>query len=205
MNLSLLTTVCGFKDLDVGWTNTSLQYAGSPTYSMHLHLHFASAASPRNIAAEARVRVGKPGKVATLFDVLPVSALPNGKDSDANYGFILHGVDPRDWVRWDAKSNKVSLTDTFDARCEVQLLHVVVQPGRPFSIRTRLNKTEWREVQMGMAQLDEEDLEPLADSPESFEDTSEVSFGPISKKKVRAIPPTLSSPENPHPLSSLLS
>lgn len=36
---------------------------------------------------------------------------------------------------------------------------------------------------MGMAQLDEEDLELLLDDPQSFQDTSEISFTSVPKGK----------------------
>lgn len=40
---------------------------------------------------------------------------------------------------------------------------------------------------MGMAQLDEEDLELLLDDPQSFQDTSEISFTSVSKGKASTL------------------
>ncbi|KAG8532881.1 uncharacterized protein KY384_002759 [Bacidia gigantensis] len=184
LNLDLLTTIFGFDDLKLGWTNVSLQYLGSPAYSMHLHLYSPSSTAPGKIAPEGRVRVGKPGRLETWFDVLPVSAPPDEKDSEGCYAFRLHDVEPARWLGWDANGRKVTLVSRFDARCEVKLLHVVIQPGKPFAIRAQLKANEWVEVRMGMALLDENDLEALEADPESYEDTSEILFEPISKEKV---------------------
>lgn len=184
LNLSLLTTIFKFEGLKLGWTDISLQYIGSPAYSMHLHLYFPSPTAPRKMAPEGRVRVGKPGRVETWFDVLPVSAPPNEKDLEACYAFRLHNVEPPRWLAWDANGRKVTLVGRFDAKCEVKLLHVVLQPGKPFSIRTQRNTNEWVEVRMGMTLLNENDLKELAANPESYEDTSEILFGSISNDKV---------------------
>ena len=195
MNLSLWRTVFGW--LHLGWTSKSLHYGGDlPGFSMHLHLHFPSPVAARKTGGEGRVRVGKPGPVDTRFDVLPVSALPTYKDSDACYGFVMTeetgnrtaaAVCPQGWLRWDTKKNKVSLTDQYDDRCEVRLFNVVNQPGKPFRIQARLDASNWVQVRMGMDLLSEEDLKLLEDDPESFEDTSEVSFVSISKEKVRTL------------------
>lgn len=185
-----------FRWLHIGWTRGSLHYRGSKIYSMHLHLDQLPAVAP-NAANRGRVRVGKPGQVETLFDVLPVSTLPNENENQACYGFLLctttsstgtsgtaGAASPCSWLRWDTKRNKVSLTDQFAAQCEVKLLNVVCGPSRPFEIQTRLDKMQ---VRMGMAQLDEEDLELLLDDPQSFQDTSEISFTSVSKGKASTL------------------
>lgn len=163
---------------------------------MHLHLDQLPAVAP-NAANRGRVRVGKPGQVETLFDALPVSTLPNENDNQACYSFLLctttsstgtsgtaGAASPCSWLRWDTKRNKVSLTDQFAAQCEVKLLNVVCGPSRPFEIQTRLDRMQ---VRMGMAQLDEEDLELLLDDPQSFQDTSEISFTSVSKGKASTL------------------
>lgn len=164
---------------------------------MHLHLNQLPAVAP-NAANKGRVRVGKPGQVETFFDVLPVSTLPNENDNQACYGFLLCTTNSStgttsgtveapsrcSWLRWDTKRNKVSLTDQFDAQCEVKLLNVVSGPSRPFEIQTRLDRMQ---VRMGMAQLDEADLELLVDDPQSFQDTSEISFTAVSKGKASSL------------------
>ncbi|KAI1371258.1 hypothetical protein F4677DRAFT_457232 [Hypoxylon crocopeplum] len=174
-----------FEWLDVGWYNKSLHYRGSPTCSMHLHL-------PYNLTEEGRVRVGKPGKIETLFDVLPVAAKPKAKELDAAYGFILRSADQdvedfgtvvTMWVRWDPKKERLSLTQHFDHRCEVKLPQVITQPGKPFEIQV-YDGDSWKQVRMTMECLDEGDLELLEEDPQSFEDTSEISFVPITKKKL---------------------
>jgi hypothetical protein len=85
-------------------------------------------------------------------------------------------------LRWEAQNNKLTITDRFDDLCEVRLLHVTAKSPTPFDIQARAGR-EWMPVRMAMATLllDEGDLELLADDPESFEDTSEVSFVPLVK------------------------
>ncbi|KAI0011060.1 hypothetical protein F4779DRAFT_626740 [Xylariaceae sp. FL0662B] len=190
LNLDVWRTIFGW--LDVGWYGKSLHYRGSRIYSMHLHLPQDSASGD-----EGRVRVGKPGRVETLFDVLPVAAKPKFKESDAGFGFRLRSTVPTSgiaatvanmpssgkWVRWDPRTNRVSLASRFDARCEVKLQHVIVQPGKPFVIQVQ-DGNAWKQVRMTMGCLDEADLEPLVDDPQSFEDTSEISFVPLTKEKL---------------------
>ncbi|KAI1468233.1 uncharacterized protein F4812DRAFT_470861 [Daldinia caldariorum] len=178
-----------FSWLQVGWYGKSLHYCMSPNFSMHLHL-------PQNNAAfsEGRVRVGKPGKVETLFDVIPVAAKPKGKESDAGYGFILRppGLDAKGfwppgltspWVRWDPSKNRVSHSQRFDMRCEVKIPRLALHPENPFEIQVQDGNC-WKQVRMGMEYLDEVDLELLEEDSQRFEDTSEISFGPLTKKKL---------------------
>ncbi|KAI1798687.1 hypothetical protein F4811DRAFT_566240 [Daldinia bambusicola] len=175
--------------LQVGWHGKSLHYCMSPTFSMHLHLSQNNA-----VFNEGRVRVGKPGKVETLFDVIPVAAKPKGKESDAGYGFILRPPNlkvkdywPSDltspWLRWDPSKNRISHSKRFDMRCEVRIPRLALQPEKPFEIQVQDNNS-WKQARMGMEYLDEVDLELLKEDPQRFEDTSEISFGPITKYKV---------------------
>ncbi|KAF3059671.1 cytochrome c oxidase assembly protein [Daldinia childiae] len=156
---------------------------------MHLHLAQENTTGPD----EARVRVGKPGKVETLFDIVPVAAKPTVKDSSAGYGFLLRptGLNIKDtwpasvtspWVRWDPKKNKVSRSNRFNAQCEVKIPGLIKNTEKSFEIRTQ-EGNDWKQVQMEMKFLDEGDLELLEENPQSFEDTSEISFGPIAKNK----------------------
>ncbi|KAI1654316.1 hypothetical protein F4813DRAFT_392822 [Daldinia decipiens] len=178
-----------FKWLNVGWHGKSLHCCNPSTYSMHLHLPQKNITTPN----EGRVRVGKPGKVETLFDVVPVAARPTVKDSNAGYGFLLRpvGLNVKDtwpasvtspWVRWDPKKNKVSRSNRFNAQCEVKLPGLIIKPEKPFEIQTQ-EGDGWKQVQMEMRFLDEGDLELLEEDPQSFEDTSEISFGSITKNK----------------------
>lgn len=173
---------------------------------MHLHLPQENTTAPN----EGRVRVGKPGKVETLFDVVPVAARPTAKDSNAGYGFLLRpvGLDVKDtwptgvtspWVRWDSKKNKVSRSNRFNSQCEVKLPGLIIKPEKPFEIQTQ-EGNGWKQVQMEMEFLDEGDLELLEEDPQSFEDTSEISFGPITKNKNK-----VSYPLTPFFLVSLFS
>ncbi|KAI1207622.1 uncharacterized protein F4807DRAFT_469139 [Annulohypoxylon truncatum] len=197
LNFSVWRTI--FKWVNVGWRDKSLHYRGSSTYIMHLHLPRDSIF--RNAASnEGRVRVGKPGRIETLFDVLPVSARPEAKELNAGYGFSLRtplcpnngstktktATSPLVWVRWDpAKGMKgrVSLTKRFDDRCEVKIPTLIAQPGRPFSIQAQ-DEDSWKEVRMKMEHVGEEVLELLDDDPQSSHDTSEISFIPLTKDKL---------------------
>ncbi|KAI1478662.1 hypothetical protein F4774DRAFT_384673 [Daldinia eschscholtzii] len=178
-----------FNWLNIGWHGKSLHYCKSPTFSMHLHLPQGNTAPN-----EGRVRVGKPGKVETLFDVIPVAAKPKGKESDAGYGFILRppglhvkdvwpgGVTPI-WVQWDPKKNRISSSKRFNMRCEVKIPRLALHSGKPFEIQVQ-HDNSWKQVRMGMEYLDEADLELLKENPQSFEDTTEISFGPLTKNKL---------------------
>ncbi|KAI1773219.1 hypothetical protein F4818DRAFT_120906 [Hypoxylon cercidicola] len=187
LNLDVWRAV--FDWVGVGWYGKSLHYRGSPVYSMHLHIR--QFRTMGNLAGEGRVRVGKPGRVETLFDILPVAARPKAKELDASFGFRLKLKDPETdtkadmspiWVKWNPKQNAVSLTKHLDARCEVKLQHVITQAGKPFMIQAQ-DGDSLKMVQMTMNGLDE-DLELLDDDPQSFEDTSEISFVPLTKKKL---------------------
>ncbi|KAI0114644.1 hypothetical protein F4776DRAFT_673916 [Hypoxylon sp. NC0597] len=186
LNLNVWRTV--FEWVGVGWHGKSLHYRGSPTYSMHLYL-------PQNYerysatANEGRVRIGKPGLVDTLFDILPVAAKPKAKELDAGYGFLLRpnagsssAKSPLNWVRWDPKKDRVSLTRRFDGRCEVKIPQLIVQPGKPFAIQAQ-DEDSWKQVRMDMKRLDEGDLKLLGEDPKSYEDTSEISFVPLTRDK----------------------
>ncbi|KAI1076035.1 hypothetical protein F5B20DRAFT_557248 [Whalleya microplaca] len=194
LNLNVWRTV--FEWLGLGWYGKSLHYRGSRNYSMHLHVPQTS--TPGSITNEGRVRVGKPGLVETLFDVLPVAAKPKLKETDAGYGFLLRSAAPKVgttgaaaatlpssgcWVRWEPHVNRVSLAKRFDVRCEVKLQNIILQPGKPFAIQVQEGNS-WKQVQMAMNCLDEADLEPLEDDPHNFEDTSEISFVPLTKQKL---------------------
>ncbi|KAI3316916.1 hypothetical protein HD806DRAFT_527476 [Xylariaceae sp. AK1471] len=191
-----------FEWLGLGWRNKSLRYHGSKIYSMHLHMPSPTPAGSRNTKVVGRVRVGKPGLIDTLFDVIPVSALPGGEESDAFFAFRLRGnsksttpsaaaasntgtapVAPsyRGWLRWDAQGNQVYLDNRFQAQCEVKLPDIITDPDELFDVQVRLNKTQWLQVRMGMAELGEEDLENLNNDEKAFEDTSEITFMPITQ------------------------
>ncbi|KAI4861945.1 hypothetical protein F4820DRAFT_432081 [Hypoxylon rubiginosum] len=188
LNLNVWRTI--FDWVKVGWYGKSLHYRGSPTYSMHLHIRRSQI--PAEIAGEGRVRVGKPGRVDTLFDILPVAVPPKVTESDAGFGFRLRlaGTEAEDdttpiWVKWNPKQNEVSITRHLDARCEVKLQQIITPVGRqpkPFMIKAK-DGDSFKVVQMAMNGLDEGDLELLDDDPQSFEDTSEVSFVPTTKDK----------------------
>ncbi|KAI0845400.1 hypothetical protein F5Y00DRAFT_272932 [Daldinia vernicosa] len=160
---------------------------------------------------EGRVRVGRPGQVETLFDVVPVAAKPTVKESNAGYGFLLRpaGLDVKDtwptsvtspWVRWDSKKNKVSRSSRFDAHCEVKLPGLIIKPEKPFEIQTQ-EGNGWKQVQMEMELLDEGDLELLEEDPQSFEDTSEISFGPLTKNKNNVSYPLTPFSSSPYSLT----
>lgn len=186
-----------FEWVKIGWNGVSLHYSGFlPNYSAHLHIHLyhndTSQTTPTGIG---RVRIGKPGRVDTLFDILPISAPPDSTEIQACYGFLLNTTSSHNgtvwtaldkpaslavWLRWDPKTNKVSLTDRFDPRCEVKLRYVISAPGKPFEIHARLSKSTWKLVRMEMALLHDADLECLEDEPLEFEDTTEIAFVPIS-------------------------
>ncbi|KAI1409213.1 hypothetical protein F5Y13DRAFT_182117 [Hypoxylon sp. FL1857] len=191
LNLNVWRTI--FEWVGVGWHNKSLHYRGPPTYSMHLHLpqDYELGSATFN---EGRVRIGKPGLVETRFDILPVAAKPKAKELDAAYGFLLRPVDtnggtarslatsPVNWVRWDPKKDKVSLTKRFDGRCEVKIPQLIVQPGKPFAIKAQ-DEDNWKQVRMDIKLLDKEDLELLEEDAQSYEDTSEISFVSLTKDK----------------------
>ncbi|XXH01848.1 hypothetical protein Hte_008210 [Hypoxylon texense] len=193
LNLNVWRTI--FDWVKVGWYGKSLHYRGSPNYSMHLHIRRTQ--TPANIAGEGRVRVGKPGRVETLFDILPVAARPNVTEKDADFGFRLRskaaaGAETEDdatpvWVKWNPKQGEVSISRHFDARCEVKLQLIIMPAGRqpsPFMIKARDGTDSFKMLQMTMNGLDDGDLELLDDDPESFEDTSEVSFISTTTKKL---------------------
>ncbi|KAI0121865.1 hypothetical protein F4814DRAFT_406812 [Daldinia grandis] len=191
MNLNIWRET--FEWLNVGWHGKSLHYSKSSIYSMHLHLPQEDATTLN----EGRVRVGKPGKVETLFDVVPVAARPTAKDSNASYGFLLRpaGLDVKGtwpasvtypWVRWDPEMGKVSRSNRFDSRCEVKLPGVIAKPGKPFEIQIQTQDGKgWKQLQMEMRFLDEGDLELLEEDSQSFEDTSEISFRQLTKSNVQ--------------------
>lgn len=194
LNLKVWRTI--FDWVGVGWYGKSLHYRGSKTYSMHLYLppNLPPTSSLNRNEDEGRVRVGKPGQIDSLFDIFPVAMIPGGKEKDAYYGFILKSADAKrsgptarntspTWARWDPSKNKVTPTKHFDARCEVNIPQVIIQPGKPFEIQTRDGK-DFKQVKMSMELLDKEDLELLGDDPTSYEDTSEISFVPVKKNKV---------------------
>ncbi|KAI0836967.1 hypothetical protein F5Y06DRAFT_288220 [Hypoxylon sp. FL0890] len=192
LNLNVWRTI--FEWVGVGWHDKSLHYRGPKTYSMHLHLP-QTFQRDSDISNEGRVRVGKPGRVDTVFDILPVASKPKAKELDAGYGFLLRPMShnggttrnlpptsPFNWVRWDPKKGKVSLTRRFDGRCEVKLPPLIAQSGKPFAIQARDGDC-WKQVRMDMKRLDEGDLELLGDDPQNFEDTSEISFVSLTKDK----------------------
>ncbi|KAI0179867.1 hypothetical protein GGR52DRAFT_568634 [Hypoxylon sp. FL1284] len=178
-----------FEWVEVGWYEKSLHYRGFAPYSMHLHMRqFKSAGE---VDGEGRVRVGRPGLVETLFDILPVAARPEAKEVEAKFGFILRPKGPGaekskkedpTWVRWNPRRNQVSLTKHFDAHCEVKLRLIIDKANDPFMIQVQ-DGDSWKMVQMSMGDLDEGDLE-LLDNAQSFEDTSGISFVPTTTKKL---------------------
>ncbi|KAI2603194.1 uncharacterized protein GGS25DRAFT_528234 [Hypoxylon fragiforme] len=193
LNLKVWRTI--FDWVGVGWYGKSLHYRGSKTYSMHLYLppNLPPTSSLNRNEDEGRVRVGKPGQIDSLFDIFPVAMVPGCKEKDAYYGFILKSADAKrsgptakntspTWARWDPSKNKVTPTKHFDARCEVNIPQVIIQPGKPFEIQARDGK-DFKQVKMSMELLDKEDLELLGDDPTSYEDTSEISFVPVKKNK----------------------
>ena len=196
MNLDFWYTV--FRWLEIGWIEKSLQYRGSPTYSMHLHLYLPPGAGSRNNANKAlgRIRVGMPGQVVTLFDVLPASAQPNDKTSEALYGFLLRdnrSTDPlrkaktdlpNRWVRWVPNMKTITLTERFDALCEVKFSILALQ-NKPFDIKVQRDMNSWVQVRMDMPELFEDEAEKLKDNPQESLDTTDISFVyPFSKDKV---------------------
>ncbi|KAI1136478.1 hypothetical protein F5Y05DRAFT_391420 [Hypoxylon sp. FL0543] len=196
LNLNVWRTI--FEWVGVGWHNKSLHYRGSKAYSMHLHLP-QTYQQDCAISNEGRVRVGNRGRVDTVFDIIPVAAKPIAKDSDAGLGFVLQptslstgsaGSSPAashtNWVRWDPQRNKVSLTKRFDGRCEVKIQELFSQPGKPFKIQAQ-DGASWKQVKMDMKYLDKADLELLDQDLQRFEDTSEISFVPLRKDKVRTV------------------
>ncbi|KAI2470762.1 hypothetical protein F4781DRAFT_421153 [Annulohypoxylon bovei var. microspora] len=193
LNLSVWRTI--FEWIKIGWYGKTLHYRGSPTYSMHLQLSRNSTLD-NSASNEGRVRVGRPGQVDTAFDILPVATRPVSKEVNASYGFLLQPAHPNKgltktkiktytpiWVRWDPMRDKVSPTKRFDARCEVKIPTLIAQPGKPFAIHAQYEDS-WKQVRMAMNYLDEGDLELLEDDPLSFEDTSEISFVPLTKDKL---------------------
>ncbi|KAI1103040.1 hypothetical protein F4804DRAFT_342806 [Jackrogersella minutella] len=194
LNLNFWHTIFGW--LDVGWPGKSLHYRGSPTYSMHLHMEEPSTSSKKK-SKRGWVRVGKPGRVDTLFDVMPVATRPKVREPDAYYGFILRRTHtntetsgtatasiPLEWVRWDAKKNEVSISKHFDARCEVKIPQLINQSAKPFTIQARCGDG-LKQARMEMSRLtDEAELDMLEYNAQNFLDTSEVSFVPITKEKV---------------------
>ncbi|RYO94327.1 hypothetical protein DL766_000604 [Monosporascus sp. MC13-8B] len=200
LNLDVWRTI--FSWVGVGWASKSLHYLPRPPspYSMHLHVHHHAlpATASRQAIGEGRVRVGQPGRIDTRFDILPVTARPGDSDFLASYGFLLCAPPgpssvagattgtPRKggWLRWDAKTKRVELWEGFDSKCEVTLPKLVLQPDKPFDIRTRLDKETLVQVRMAMKLLNEEDLELLADDEESYEDTSEIIFEGIKGKEI---------------------
>ncbi|KAH8887284.1 hypothetical protein GQ53DRAFT_827448 [Thozetella sp. PMI_491] len=198
LNLDVWRTVC--KWVNTGWTSSSLNYLGSSTFSMHLHiLRSTSHSSGNKVTGLGRVRVGLPGRVETRFDVLPVSAAPGDRDWEACYGFLLCAAPSSarntglvadmplpEWLRWEVATRKISLTNQLVAECEVKLLHAVAQPGKPFDIQARLDAGSWAHVLMDMKSLldEEPDLESLlANDPQDCEDTTEISFMPVGTSK----------------------
>lgn len=188
LSLEAWRTIFGW--LGVGSYGKSLHYCGSQDYSMHLHLSNPSGSSDA-ISSEGQVRVGKPGRVDTLFDILPIAMQPDLKESNALFSFLLKSTiadagslstEPA-WVKWDPKKNMVSYVRRFDERCEVKLPQLILQPGKPFAIQA-LDGHEWKQVRMAMEYLDEADLEMLEGDPELFEDTPEISFTPVTKHKL---------------------
>ncbi|KAI8963486.1 hypothetical protein F5Y11DRAFT_356292 [Daldinia sp. FL1419] len=170
----------------VGWFGKSLYCCKPSEFTMHLHL-------PDDEFSEGRVRVGKPGRAKTLFDVIPVAAKPGGRESDASYAFISRapGINVKDvwpkgvphrWVRWDSRRNQVSGSKVLDARCEVKIPRLAHLPNKPFEVQIP-EGNDWKHLRMGMEYLDEGDLELLREDPQISEDTSEVSYGPITRTK----------------------
>ncbi|OTA96609.1 hypothetical protein M434DRAFT_27759 [Hypoxylon sp. CO27-5] len=187
LNLNVWRNI--FEWVGVGWHGKSLHFRGPPTYTTHLYL---PQTYDRNsaISNEGKVRIGKPGPVETLFDIVPVAAKPKAKEVDASYGFLLRpnagslsAKSPLNWVRWSPKRNTVSLTRFFDARCEVRIPQLIVQPGKPFAIQAQ-DDDSWKQVRMDMKRPNMEDLKLLGDDPQSYEDTSEISFVPLTKDKL---------------------
>ncbi|KAI1453916.1 hypothetical protein F4805DRAFT_469755 [Annulohypoxylon moriforme] len=191
LNLSVWRTI--FKWIDVGWYGKSLHYRGTRFYTMHLHMPWKPDLSCA-ASNEGRVRVGKPGQIETIFDVIPVSTRPEAKELNAGYGFSLQPTRSDNeskkkdassspiWVRWDPMRGRISLTKRFDSRCEVKIPTLIVQPGKPFSIQAQYEDS-WKQVRMKMEYLDEGDLELLDEDPKSYEDTSEIFFVPLTKEK----------------------
>ncbi|KAI0886935.1 uncharacterized protein GGS22DRAFT_178918 [Annulohypoxylon maeteangense] len=188
LNPSVWHTI--FKWVNIGWFNKSLHYRGHDTYAMHLHLPWNPTSN------EGRVRVGKPGRIETLFDIIPVSARPDDKELNAGYGFSLRpsntsngsantntiASDPM-WVRWEPTRGRISLTDRFDARCEVKIPTLIVQPGKPFSIQAQ-HEDSWKQLRMAMEYVDEGDWEHIEDNAENSADTSEISFISLTGDKL---------------------
>ncbi|KAI5462815.1 hypothetical protein BGZ63DRAFT_462195 [Mariannaea sp. PMI_226] len=193
LNLDFWRTVFGW--LDIYYSDKSLHHKATAPYSMHLHIPSDVTPASRKAPAEGRVRVGQPGRIESRFDVLPVSSQPGDRVRDACWSFLLSEArsstgagsastssSPLRWVRWDVYKQRVQLTDRYDARCEVMIINLILQPNKPFEIQARLDQDTWLQVQMTMALVDPGDLELLADDPQSVEDTSEISFGVSANK-----------------------
>ncbi|KAI0380478.1 hypothetical protein F5Y04DRAFT_289461 [Hypomontagnella monticulosa] len=198
-----------FGWLGVGSYGKSLHYRGFLGYSVHLHLEDPSVPGNAN-PSEGLVRVGKPGQVDTLFDILPITWQPETKESNALFGFMLQpkGADASSvyampsWVRWDPEKNMVSCSQLFDKRCEVKITPLISQAGKPFAIQVPLGN-EFKQVRMEMEYLDEAEREELDADDGLVMDTPEISFVPVNAKKLFELkePPTTTKPP-PLPLAN---
>ncbi|KAI1088291.1 hypothetical protein F5B19DRAFT_486041 [Rostrohypoxylon terebratum] len=196
LNLDVWHTI--FNWINIGWHDKSLYYRGSEIFTMHLHIP-RDPNSDNKPSDEGKVRVGQPGLVETSFDILPVSARPQANEVNAVYGFSLRplrckkgsnkmkaATSPPIWVRWDpmkGSQGSVSTTKRFDVRCEVKITTLIAQPGKPFAIQVQCGES-LKQVCMGMDDLDDGALLMLEDSPQSYEDTSEITFIPSRKDKL---------------------